>query len=67
MTNVEFDAWLCGIGAFLPGRSVETTEVDDVGRLVIKRVPSRVREATLAGIGAVSAALQTIRIDGVFT
>jgi peptidoglycan/xylan/chitin deacetylase (PgdA/CDA1 family) len=39
MTDVEFEAWLSGIGALLPHRPVGFQPVDREGRLIIKRTP----------------------------
>jgi peptidoglycan/xylan/chitin deacetylase (PgdA/CDA1 family) len=39
LTAVEFDAWLCGLGAMLPHRPIGNQEVDRDGRLVIERLP----------------------------
>jgi acetyltransferase-like isoleucine patch superfamily enzyme/peptidoglycan/xylan/chitin deacetylase (PgdA/CDA1 family) len=37
VTDVEFDAWLCGLGALLPNRPIGTTDVDPDGRLVTEQ------------------------------
>lgn len=37
MTDVEFEAWLSGIGALLPHRPIGFQPVDREGRLIIKR------------------------------
>ena len=39
LTSVEFDAWLCGLGAMLPHRPIGNQDVDSEGRLVIERAP----------------------------
>jgi len=39
LTGVEFDAWLCGLGAMLPHRPIGNQDVDHDGRLVIDRAP----------------------------
>ena len=41
LTAVEFDAWLCGLGAMLPHRPIGNQDVDSEGRLVIEHVPAR--------------------------
>ena len=40
LTDVEFDAWLCGLGAMLPHRPIGNQDVDRDGRLVIERIPA---------------------------
>ena len=40
LTDVEFDAWLCGLGAMLPHRPIGNQEVDRDGRLVIEPLPA---------------------------
>ena len=40
MTNLEFEAWLAGIAALLPRRSIGFQPVDRRGHLVIPRPPS---------------------------
>ena len=65
LTDVEFDAWLCGLGALLPSRPVNTTDVDAAGRLLIKRVPARLRDSAVASIAACSEFIRAITTDGV--
>ena len=64
LTEVEFEAWLCGMGALLPSRPVGTTDVDRAGRLLIERVPIRLHDAAVAGMAAISEALQTLKYGG---
>ena len=40
MTEVEFEAWLTGIGGLLPHRTIGFQPVDDAGRLIIPRPAS---------------------------
>lgn len=65
LTDVEFDAWLCGLGDLLPSRPIGTTDVDHAGRLVIERVPVRLHDAALAGMAAISEALRMMKVGGV--
>lgn len=64
LTDIEFDAWLCGLGALLPRRPIGTSDVDRDGRLVIERMPVRRNGAALVGVGAMSEAEQTITLSG---
>lgn len=65
LTDVEFDAWLCGLGALLPSRPIGTTDVDPAGRLVFEHVPVRHHDAASAGIAAISESSQAINLGGV--
>jgi peptidoglycan/xylan/chitin deacetylase (PgdA/CDA1 family) len=53
MTDVEFEAWLSGIGALLPRRPIGFQPVDREGRLVIPR-PSNTGPVTVAAQHGVS-------------
>jgi peptidoglycan/xylan/chitin deacetylase (PgdA/CDA1 family) len=59
LTDVEFDAWLCGLGALLPNRPINTSDVDHHGRLVIKRLTIPGREAAAAALSALAATIRT--------
>jgi hypothetical protein len=48
MTDLEFEAWLCGLGALLPKREVGFTPVDQRGNLVLGVMAEPVT-ATAAG------------------
>jgi len=45
MTPIEFDAWLCGLGAYLPRRPVGSQAVDADGRPLVGRVYSTMMPA----------------------
>jgi peptidoglycan/xylan/chitin deacetylase (PgdA/CDA1 family) len=64
ITDVEFDAWLCGLGALLPHRPIGTTDVDHDGRLVIERMSVPRSEPALAGVAPISEAEQPINFTG---
>jgi peptidoglycan/xylan/chitin deacetylase (PgdA/CDA1 family) len=64
ITDVEFDAWLCGLGALLPHRPIGTTDVDRDGRLVIERIPEPRSDPALTGLAPISEAGQPINFTG---
>jgi len=64
ITDVEFDAWLCGLGALLPHRPIGTTDVDRDGRLVIERMPAPRRDDRLTGVAAIPEASQRLNFGG---
>jgi peptidoglycan/xylan/chitin deacetylase (PgdA/CDA1 family) len=66
LTDVEFDAWLCGLGALLSSRPIGSSDVDRDGRLVFERMPVP-RNAALVGVAVISEAEQTINLSGVPT
>lgn len=67
ITDVEFDAWLCGLSALLPNRRIGTQDVDRDGNLVIERIPVPRDAVALAGAAAISEAEPTITFSGAAT
>jgi acetyltransferase-like isoleucine patch superfamily enzyme len=64
ITDVEFDAWLCGLGALLPKRPIGTQDVDRDGNLVIERIQVPRNDAARARILSISQAEQNDKSQG---
>ena len=64
LTDIEFEAWLCGLGAVLPHRPIRNQEVDRDGHLVIAPIPAPRNGTVLAGVAAFSGTEQPIILSG---
>ena len=64
LTDLEFEAWLCGLGALLPHRRIGAQDVDRDGHLVIERVSAPRSAAVSPGVAAMSRIDREVILSG---